>query len=319
MRAVPQEYSRLSPGTQPERDRLELESTQDERAFLRGRLADLAGEVERADLVGLVEIVDDKGRSLDEVRSHLSTQLMEQFRRTCARGCFGLLYELNRTHLLGQVVQRLRRYQSRADANDLLQEVFFNIYRYPRRFDSSKPDAFRIWTTTIVRNTVLKQMRSLGRSGRAEVPFEDLSEHPEEGGQGPLGGAIERESEVACKRVYLVYLSLYFEFYKRLSNREQEALRLVEVEGVSYREAAEALGIKLENLKMVIFRARRKITRAMKRVFDGLPPELRPAREPKARRSAIAPAASGAMAGTEVTSPAPTLSKPGPSPAEGRA
>ncbi|MEO0652427.1 MAG: RNA polymerase sigma factor, partial [Planctomycetota bacterium] len=179
-----------------------------------------------------------------------------------------------------------------------LQEVFFNIYRYPRRFDSSKPDAFRIWTTTIVRNTVLKQMRSLGRSGRAEVPFEDLSEHPEELAQGPLGGAIERESEVACKRVYLVYLSLYLEFYKRLSSREQEALRLVEVEGVSYRDAADALGIKLENLKMVIFRARRKITRAMKRVFDGLPPELRPAREPKLRREAVPVAVTAASGST---------------------
>lgn len=313
----------MSPGTQPERGRLDLVSNQHERAHLRGRVADLAGEVDRVDLVGLVEIVDDEQRSLEDVRSHLSTQLMEQFRRTCARGCFGLLYELNRTHLLGLVVQRLRRYQSRADPNDLLQEVFFNIYRYPRRFDSTKPDAFRIWTTTIVRNTVLKQMRSLGRSGRAEVPFEDLSEHPEETAQGPLGGAIERESEVACKRVYLVYLSLYLEFYKRLSSREQAALRLVEVEGVSYRDAADALGIKLENLKMIIFRARRKITRAMKRVFDGLPPELRPAREPKQRRAKLSAAATAATAGSTArgsgVGPASPKSPQGPSATEEKA
>ena len=55
----------------------------------------------------------------------------------------------------------------------------------------------------------------------------------------------------------------------------------VEVDGLSYREAAAGLGIKLENLKMVIFRARRKIHRAMRRVFDGLPPDCRPARDPR--------------------------------------
>ena len=63
-----------------------------------------------------------------------------------------------------------------------------------------------------------------------------------------------------------------------LSERERRALHLVEVDGVSYRQAATSLGIKLENLKMVIFRARKKIHRAMRRVFDGLPPDCKPAR-----------------------------------------
>ena len=66
-----------------------------------------------------------------------------------------------------------------------------------------------------------------------------------------------------------------------LSPREQQAINLVEVEELSYREAADRLAIKLENLKMVIFRARRKIHRSMRRVFEGLPPDCRPARDPK--------------------------------------
>ena len=268
----------MSPSTESDRRRLAAETPAGARLALRDRLTEIASELEPDALPGLVAIVEDEERTLDEVHSHLSTQLMEQFRLNRSSGSFGLLYEINQSHLLALVAQRLRRYQSRADPSDLLQEVFFNIYRYPRRFDATRADAFRIWTTTIVRNTVLKQLRSLSRSGRAEVPFEDLSEHPEETANGPLVGAIERESADRCKRVYLDYLHLYLEFYQRLSEREQRALHLVEVEGVSYREAAAELGIKLENLKMVIFRARRKITRAMKRVFDGLPPELRPAR-----------------------------------------
>jgi hypothetical protein len=56
---------------------------------------------------------------------------------------------------------------------------------------------------------------------------------------------------------------------------------MVEVQEYSYRQAADELGIKLENLKMVIFRSRRKIHRAMRRVFDGMSPDCRPAREPR--------------------------------------
>jgi Sigma-70, region 4 len=133
----------------------------------------------------------------------------------------------------------------------------------------------------IVRNTVLKHLRSQGRGGHVEVPFEDLSDQPEERGVNPLGGVIERESNKECGRVYLTYLHLYLEFYAMLSSRERKAIHMVEVEERSYREAADRLGIKLENLKMVIFRARRKIHRSMRRVFDGLPPDCRPAREPK--------------------------------------
>ena len=225
-------------------------------------------------------ILDDVTRTAESRRDAVSTQLMEVFRVHRSRTAFGLLYELNGQHLLQQVVGRLRRYQSKADPQDVLQEVFVNIYRYPQRFNSEREDAFRVWTATIVRNTVLKHLRSLSRSGRAEVAFDDLPE-PSGGDRGePLRGVIETESQDECSRVFLTYLHLYLRFFQMLSEREQRAIHLVEVDGLSYRHAAEHLEIKLENLKMVIFRARRKIHRSMRRVFDGLSPDCRPARDP---------------------------------------
>ena len=176
---------------------------------------------------------------------------------------------------------RLRRYASKADPRDVLQEVFFNIYRYPHRFNAERDDAFRVWSAMIVRNTVLKHLRAQGHGGRAEIAIEDLSGEPEVAARSPLHSAVEHESRKECERVYLTYLHLYLRFYSMLSERERKALQLVEVEERSYRVAAEVLGIKLENLKMVIFRARRKIHRSMRRVFDGLSPDCRPAREPR--------------------------------------
>lgn len=241
----------------------------------------MAAEIPGLDRAPLDEILGGSERSSESVRDALSTQLMELFRLHRSRACFGLLYELNSHHLQQQVASRLRRYQSKADPGDVLQEVFVNIYRYPHRFNSEREDAFRVWTATIVRNTVLKHLRSLGRSGRAEVPIEDLPELPEVAAQSPLRGVIEQESEQECHRVYLTYLHLYLRFYSMLSERERRAIHLVEVDGLSYREAARELEIKLENLKMVIFRARRKIHRSMRRVFDGLPADCRPARDPQ--------------------------------------
>lgn len=240
-----------------------------------------ASNSERERMLGILDDGENGERTSDSVRDALSTRLMECFRGDRDRACFGLLYELNAQHLFAQVTGRLRRYASKADPNDVLQEVFFNVYRYPHRFNSERDDAFRVWSAMIVRNTVLKHLRSQGRGGRVEVPFEDLSDQPEADDRSPLSGAIERESNDECSRVYLTYLQLYLRFYAMLSERERRALHLVEVDGESYRVAASELGIKLENLKMVIFRARRKIHRAMRRVFDGLAPDCRPARDPR--------------------------------------
>ena len=255
------------------------------------RVESLKGEVKLAERKRMLALIADTTRTPESLRDALSTRLMESFRIEQTKNCFGLLYELNSQHLYAQVAGRLRRYASKADPHDVLQEVFFNVYRYPHRFNSEREDAFRVWSAMIVRNTVLKHLRSQGRGGRVEIPFEDLSDQPEARSQNPLTGAIEKESNAECSRVYANYLQLYLRFYSMLSERERRALHLVEVEDNSYRIAAQDLDIKLENLKMVIFRARRKIHRAMRRVFDGLPPDCRPARDPKPRVAAPEPAA----------------------------
>ena len=253
---------------------------------IRPKLEEIRREAGTFDAQSILSVLDDAGREVDARRDLISTRLMEVFRLHQSRAAFSCLYELNAAHLYQQVAARLRRYRCRADALDVLQEVFFNIYRYPHRFNCERDDAFRVWTATIVRNTVLKYLRSLSRSGRGEVALDELSEPKDARAAEPIRGVIDDESALECTRVYLNYLYLYLRFYRMLSEREQRAIQMVEVEGLSYRTAAQALGIKLENLKMVIFRARRKIHRSMRRVFEGLPPDLRPAREPSMRRQA---------------------------------
>lgn len=265
---------------------LDWTAVEDRLELIRLRLEDLRRESGAAVAEEVAALLDDPTLDPEMRRDLASTRLMEAFRLGQGRTAFACLYELNAAQIYQQVAARLRRYRCRADALDVLQEVFFNVYRYPHRFDCERGDAFRVWTATIVRNTVLKHLRSLSRSGRGEVALDELSEPRDTGMVEPARGVIDDESTLECTRVYLNYLYLYLRFYEMLSEREQRAIQLVEVDGRSYREAAAVLGIKLENLKMVIFRARRKIHRSMRRVFEGLPPDLRPARDPlSAQRS----------------------------------
>ncbi|MGA0060094.1 MAG: RNA polymerase sigma factor, partial [Planctomycetota bacterium] len=98
--------------------------------------------------------------------------------------------------------------------------------------------------------------------------FDDtLGEQVDEREVTPLRRADEAEQHRAIDRAFLIYLNLYLVHFRELSEREQRALTRVEVEGWSYRDTAADLGVAVANLKMVIFRARRKIYRGMSRTM----------------------------------------------------
>lgn len=201
----------------------------------------------------------------DQDRSDwLSTCLMEAYKNTGDSAVFALLFEINHPVFLIAVQGQLRRCFQRVDPQDVLQEVFLNIYRYPHRFLSDRADAFRNWGHRIVRNTLLKFLRGESRRSQLHSLDEEI-QHADPRTRSPERAASESEGAVLVNRAYLLYLNLYLLHFGKLSSKEQRALSMVEVKGASYREAAEDLGIRLENLKMVIFRGRRKIFRGMGR------------------------------------------------------
>ena len=79
----------------------------------------------------------------------------------------------------------------------------------------------------------------------------------------PDRAASDAEAASVVNSAYVLYLQLYLLHFGRLSPKERLALTMIEVDGVAYRDAAAALQIRVENLKMVIFRGRRKIFRGM--------------------------------------------------------
>lgn len=233
---------------------------------LRARLSEVW---EQTGHVGLQRLADGKTpadgveiASPQQLSDWISTTLMDAYKRTRDARCFALLFECNQAAFLVAIQGHLRRARSHIDPADVLQEAFLNIYRYPHRFLPDRADAFRNWGHRIVRNTALKFLRGEGRLSRHQTLDEEF-QCEDQRARSPLRAASEHEGAEIVDHAYLLYLSLYLLHFHRLSPREQRALTAVEVEGLHYREVAAELGLRLENLKMVIFRGRQKIFRGM--------------------------------------------------------
>lgn len=214
---------------------------------------DDADSIEKADL------------EATEFRDWTSTALMNCYKNTGDPHVFGMLYELNQGAFLDAIRSRLRRTASRVDSGDVLHEVFLNIYKYPHRFLADKAESFRNWGHRIVRNTLLKALKREGKRSRVVTLDEDLAVKPDVVSRSPDRRAENAEIAQVVDKAYLLYLNLYWLHFQKLSAKERRALTMVEIENASYREAAAELGIRLENLKMVVFRGRRKVLRNMHR------------------------------------------------------
>ncbi len=209
-------------------------------------------------------------QSEGERQDLVSSCLMNCYRNTGEPRVFAMLFDLNQASFLQAIQAKVRRSAGQVDAQDVLQEVFLNIYRYPRRFLCERADSFRNWGYRIVRNTMLKFFKGEARLQRFTPLDEDVGQRADPHDRSPYRCALEGESAKLVDFAYLVYLNLYLLHYKRLSEKEQRALRMVEVDSASYKETAACLDIRLENLKMVIFRGRRKIFRGLQKSLLGI-------------------------------------------------
>lgn len=260
----------------PEPIRREGPEPSDEGREPRGAPAEAApAEVSEAELARAREVADRTRHELlatlleqpePPTLQALNNALMDTFRAYRSVEAFSLLFDLNMRPFTAVALRLMGMLGCRADVNDILQEAFLSIYRYPSRFSPRSTNAFRNWSYSIIRNTIYRHGQKDRREG---VPVDSLAETLEdEAGESPLRASLRSESGQDCRRTYVLLLWLYMEIYEReLKPRDREALYLVEVEELGYREAAERLGIRLENFKMVVCRARKKIFQSLVRIL----------------------------------------------------
>lgn len=190
----------------------------------------------------------------------LATLLMDLFRRTADTEVFDCLVGWVGPQLHARIRSRLRGLGGMFDSQEILQDTIVNIYRYPDRFLASRPGAFAAWSSTIVDNAIRRQLRRSrqGLDVALSAP-EVLQEQADRAVREPSQCAQDSEECAATASAFALLLQCYLHAYQSLSERERFVLQMVEVREMRYAELALVLGIRPEALKMVVFRARKRI------------------------------------------------------------
>lgn len=131
-----------------------------------------------------------------------------------------------------------------ADAEDLVQETLLSAYRAIERFDGAHP---RAWLLTIMRNTEAKRHRRRRPQ---------LLRHPD------LDAGPPRETSLPSPEELVVgeeFDAVVLQCLRALPERHRQVVELVDIDGLTYAEAAEALGVPVGTVMSRLHRARTRI------------------------------------------------------------
>ncbi len=145
--------------------------------------------------------------------------------------------QLVREHTQAVYAHALRFFGDPNTAEDVVQEVFIKVYRSIDSFSGSS--AFSTWLYRVTRNVCLDMLRSTKRRPQPIDTTGLLIADP-----------VDLESEAAL--TYSVEAAMAW-----LAPEDRDALSAVALFGLTYAEAAEALGVPVGTVKSRVFRARR--------------------------------------------------------------
>jgi RNA polymerase sigma factor (sigma-70 family) len=168
-------------------------------------------------------------------------QLYERYQRRIAAYVYGMVNDYGR-------------------AEDLTQEIFVSALRRMRA--TERPIAFKPWIYEIARNACIDQFR---RSRRTEEVSFDADE-----GLGALEAArltAGHTPDVAVDAKQQI--DDLCGAFGGLSDAHHEILVMRELEGLSYREIGERLGLSRPSVESTLFRARRRLTEEYEELVSG--------------------------------------------------
>jgi RNA polymerase sigma-70 factor (ECF subfamily) len=149
-----------------------------------------------------------------------------------------------------------------ADAEDLVQDTLIRAYRAVERFDGAYP---RAWLATILRNTHLNRVRK-----RVPLLFRD-----DETAQAVLERGADNAPTTEDIVVDAQFEAVVVDALAALPDKYRAVVHLVDVQGLTYREAAAALGIPRGTVMSRLHRARGRVRARLK--STGLtPPRSKP-------------------------------------------
>jgi RNA polymerase sigma-70 factor (ECF subfamily) len=138
----------------------------------------------------------------------------------------------------------LRITQNRFEAEDVVQETMLKVWK--GRSDWDKIDNIEAYCLTVCRNLSLDKMRHMDNQ------VQNIEQESEPADQSY--SANPEEQAVQHDRLQLVR-----QLISQLPEKQRTCMQLRDVEGKSYRDIANIIGISEEQVKVNIFRARQTI------------------------------------------------------------
>lgn len=203
------------------------------------------------------ESVWEGPRSYSEADSRAAQQRMDTDRalvEQCLNGSDGAWEELVRSHSR-LVYGACYRFTGRVDdANDMTQEVFLRVFRSLHTYQPGA-GAFRTWLVRLTRNLLIDHYRKT-KKDQALSPLDDSSYRLEQ-----THGVEARADGLAASREASDLIQKGLQF---LSPELREAVILRDIQGLEYREIAEALGVPDGTVKSRINRGRGELAQRLR-------------------------------------------------------
>ena len=153
-----------------------------------------------------------------------------------------------------------------AAADDATQEAFISAYRSLKRF---RGGSFRAWLLRIVTNACYDELRR--RKRRPSVSWDDFGDMEEEANPHLVDGGAKPEESMQQQELR----ALLERAISKLPEHQRTALVLVDRLGLSYEEAAEAMGVALGTVKSRLARARTDMQTLLQEEQELLPTRYR--------------------------------------------
>ena len=165
------------------------------------------------------------------------------------RVAFSTLYERTSAHLLG-VVLRINR--DRAQAEDILQEVFVNVWRAAQNFDAAQSQPFT-WLSSIARNRAIDSLRRAQTQPRLQSNISNVSNDHEDSDvydtvADPASNPLDLLSQASDARALSQCM-------QGLNAQQRQSVALAFFDGLSHAEVAQSMRQPLGTVKSWVRRA----------------------------------------------------------------